>query len=301
MRAVKIGIIGPLEIRIAQCASRSIPKYISHKTEGIHTHLIMGLAAGRLEMIPTNARKVVTFLCKALLDVSNKSGNQIVHGDIKPENIIVTAKGTLKLIDWGCATLNESIPLVEKGGYYAPVGTPGYLPPEAFSEDNPITTKFDSWAIGATLYKLLSRNQPLFTGENPNNPVILLQLPQYEAEFKEKLAALPRAEGVPELIYEVMKQLLRVNPAERISPTEALNLISNPPSVTLPAALGSRQETHIKKKSPKTHHSRPRGGSPTRSPYLAPEMKVKPSMRSRLTSVAKEKLPQIHSKPKFKA
>ena len=78
----------------------------------------------------------------------------LVHGDIKPENIIVTKrkeKTVFKMVDFGSIT--------EAYGVVTRAGTPSYLAPERFKQA-PITEQTEIFAIGVTLYEALTRKYP---------------------------------------------------------------------------------------------------------------------------------------------
>ena len=88
----------------------------------------------------------------------------LVHGDIKPENIIVTKrkeKLVFKMVDFGSIT--EAYSDVTRAG------TPSYLAPERFNQV-PITEQTEVYAIGVTLYESLTQKYPFGEIEPFQNP-----------------------------------------------------------------------------------------------------------------------------------
>ncbi|MDC3956061.1 protein kinase [Polyangium jinanense] len=107
--------------------------------------------------LPTH--EVLT-LAHAVLDVLVAAHEKrILHRDLKPENIFLTQAGTIKVLDFGLARALE--PAVQQGrivtSFGTTMGTPGFMPPEQARGDwNEVDATSDLWAVGATLYTLLS-------------------------------------------------------------------------------------------------------------------------------------------------
>ncbi len=88
-------------------------------------------------------------------------GHGIVHRDIKPENIMITREGVVKLADLGLARSSEAVDTVTLDG--AALGTPHYMAPEQARGDPDIDIRADIYALGATLFHLVTGEFP-FTG-----------------------------------------------------------------------------------------------------------------------------------------
>ncbi len=91
----------------------------------------------------------------------------VIHRDIKPDNVMITTEGGLKLIDLGVARL----PQVEDFKVDEIPGTPGFMAPEQF-EGNAGDTLTDQFALGVTLYRW-------FTGVWPYGEQEVFQRPRF--------------------------------------------------------------------------------------------------------------------------
>ena len=106
----------------------------------------------------------IGLLLQVLDAVGHAHANLIVHRDIKPSNILVTADGTVKLLDFGIAKLLEGEGSGERTALTADgrALTPDYAAPEQVRGEV-VTTATDVYASGVLLYLLLSGRHPTTT------------------------------------------------------------------------------------------------------------------------------------------
>ena len=128
----------------------------------------------------------------------------VIHRDIKPGNLLLTADGQVKLSDFGIARLFGSGPHTSAGSV---LGTAEFMSPEQ-AEGRPVGPRSDLYSLGGVLYTLLAR-RPLFRGKSL--PELLLKQ-RFEAPA-------PLAELAPEApaeLQQIVMQLLSKDPEQRI-------------------------------------------------------------------------------------
>ncbi len=114
---------------------------------------------GRLKV--GDAVHIVLDVARAL---EHAHGSAIVHRDIKPANILLTTAGLAKLSDLGLAKRTDEASHLTNARHG--VGTPYYMPYEQALNAKAADTRSDLFALGATLYHLLTGDVP-FPGNGP--------------------------------------------------------------------------------------------------------------------------------------
>lgn len=151
------------------------------------------------------AVEIITGVLEALR-VAHGAG--IVHGDVKPGNVLLEPSGAVKLADFGLSWLIDDASLSSLGD--GPVGTPAYMAPEVvLGESNRAAS--DLWSAGTVFYQMLAGRTPFATSH-------LQQL------FLSVLNAdpPPLASDVPPGVRRLVAGLLAKDPADRPDPATAL-------------------------------------------------------------------------------
>ena len=121
---------------------------------------------------PLSPGIAVDYLLQALQAIAEGHTHGIVHRDVKPSNLFLTerADGTplIKVLDFGIAkTLESDRPddFSLTNSEDLQLGSPTYMPPEQFHNPRDVDARADIWALGVTLYELISGKQP-FKGKS---------------------------------------------------------------------------------------------------------------------------------------
>ena len=185
------------------------------------------------------------------LGVAHAEG--IVHRDIKPDNLMITAKGELKLVDLGIAKrVNEDQTLTQTG---EAVGTPQYISTEQIRGVKDIDARADIYSLGATFYQLVTGHAPYkgTSGALVMSMHLTQPLPDprlHEPSLSEglcrvlrKMMAKEREERYPN-VYVLDRDLYRMQIGERPEADEPsvsgiTTLLTSEPVQTPPSARAS--------------------------------------------------------------
>ncbi|MBL8726527.1 MAG: protein kinase [Planctomycetes bacterium] len=104
---------------------------------------------------------VVAFAAEVAEALDHAHEHGVVHRDVKPSNILVRQDGKAMLVDFGVARADDGAMRTATGDL---VGTPSYMAPEQL-QGGVVDRRTDVWALGATLYEMLTMRLP-FVGDN---------------------------------------------------------------------------------------------------------------------------------------
>ena len=142
--------------------------YVEHGKISGHLYLLMEYVEGEnlKELYARYDRVLVENVAQILIDMSlgleHVHANGYMHLDFKPENVLVTRNGSVRLVDFDLAQQIPEKPI--KASKKNP-GTPSYMAPEQLL-GQPISHRVDIFSYGVTAYELLTNQKP-FPGETP--------------------------------------------------------------------------------------------------------------------------------------
>ncbi len=169
--------------------------------------------------------------------------HQIIHRDIKPDNIMITQDGGVKLTDLGLArTAKQDSTLTISG---VVMGSPAYISPEQATGEKDLDTRSDIYALGASLFHMLAGEVP-YDGETPLH-VMLKHMNEPVPDVRRKVPEVSEATRL--LIMKLMakrpeQRLQAAQHVEAVARTieEALARGQNPPPIpTVLLPPGARQ------------------------------------------------------------
>jgi eukaryotic-like serine/threonine-protein kinase len=170
--------------------------------------------ASRIARGPIELIQVVDIARQAADALTEAHAHQIIHRDIKPQNIMITARGQVKVLDFGLAKSVKDTPpsqgdaataksLTNEG---AIAGTVAYMSPEQLRGD-PLDGRSDIFSLGAVIYEMVSGHSPFASGSAATTiSAILNREPPMLARY---------IRDVPEALEWIVTKALRKDREER--------------------------------------------------------------------------------------
>jgi eukaryotic-like serine/threonine-protein kinase len=156
-----------------------------------------------LERLSVGDALHVVLICADALKHAHDQG--MVHRDVKPDNILVTRTGTVKVSDFGLAkAIDEDVALTQSG---TGLGTPLYMSPEQARNAKYADLRSDIYSLGCTLYYFL-------TGEHAFDGESTLEIMESKLKGQFKSARRLNSE-IPERLDLMIDKMLAKDPAYR--------------------------------------------------------------------------------------
>ena len=206
------------------------------ESEGIH-YLVMeyvdGIDLSKLvhRLGPLPVAEACEIVRQAALGLAHVDEQQLVHRDLKPSNLMLSASGTVKILDLGLAriefgALSDEEPAAHdmtQRGYL--LGTIDYVSPEQARHASEVDIRSDIYSLGCTFYKLLAGQPPFGSLQQSSVAAKILA--------HEHMPPPPLAEyraGVPEEVELVLGRMLAKNPDDRFQTPHELCAALAPPA-----------------------------------------------------------------------
>ena len=171
---------------------------------------------------PVDSHSVAEYAKQIASGLQAAHSNHIVHRDIKPSNILVTETGTVKILDFGIAKMNDQ-QLTKTG---ATLGTIGYMSPERI-RGNASGPESDIWSLGVLMYQMLTGRQPF---RSSTQEAIMYKILNEEPAYHEDLPP-----GTPDYLQAIIQRALAKEVHHRYaSMSEVMNDLATPNEVTQP-------------------------------------------------------------------
>jgi eukaryotic-like serine/threonine-protein kinase len=181
--------------------------------------LLHGIACDKLCLalggkLPVEAACAIGLQALDVLRAAHLNG--IIHRDIKPANLFLLRSGEVKVLDFGIARVRETLATgALSTGSGVLLGTPAFMAPEqAMGKASDVDARADIWAIGATLFALMSG---LTVHEGDSGRELLVKL--VTQPTRSVLEVLPE---IPEAIADVVDRALDVDRENRWSSATAM-------------------------------------------------------------------------------
>ncbi len=155
---------------------------------------------------------VVEIMLQAARALSYAHSHDIIHRDIKPDNLMITKEGTVKIADLGIAKKLDRTREATDAGLV--LGTPNYMAPEQATDAALTDRRSDVYALGSTVYHMFS-GKPPYQGKNALE--ILTNVVKRKPEPIEKLRP-----DLPKHLLAIINKMMARDPERRYQSMDEL-------------------------------------------------------------------------------
>jgi eukaryotic-like serine/threonine-protein kinase len=182
-----------------------------------------------LERQAPTQQQAMEIMSQVLDALSYAHARGIIHRDISPANIFVSAGGTVKIIDFGLAKAATDLRLTREG---SPIGAAHYMSPEQIRGAQDIDARTDIYSCGVVLYELLTGKKP-FEGDNAFD----IMKAQTEQTPPSPMEANPQ---ISTALSEIVLRALAKKPEARFQSADALLLALREVPAEITPSLAAR-------------------------------------------------------------
>ncbi len=182
---------------------------------GEHPYIAMEFVEGetlrdKIKKGPLKPEEAVDIVSQVAVGLGEAHGKGIIHRDIKSANIMVTAKGQAKVMDFGLAKLQGGSSLTRS---QTTLGTVAYMSPEQ-ARGGELDQRTDIWSLGVVLYEMLIGRLP-FRGDHDQTVIYSILHQEPESLIKARPGLDP---GLGQIVWKALSK----KPADRYQTMEEL-------------------------------------------------------------------------------
>jgi eukaryotic-like serine/threonine-protein kinase len=181
-------------------------------------YLVMEFVEGAPIVTPDSTRKLVDLAVQIADGLSAAHAAGVIHRDLKPDNILVTREGRVKILDFGLAKAaaaatspedaTRTVNLTNPG---STIGTVAYMSPEQARGNAELSVQSDQFSLGLVLYELAAGKRPFERGSAAETMTAII---------REDVPPLPATTPAP--FRWIVERLLSKEPSDRYDSTRDL-------------------------------------------------------------------------------
>jgi len=230
---------------LAELRHSNLPRVTDYFEEDGRTYLVMDFVSGQRmddiiaqkgKLTEEDALKWTQQLMEALAYCHGKG---VIHRDIKPQNVIITAQKEAILVDFGLAKMADPTKPYTSTAMRG-IGTPEYAPPEQYyTKQGHSAPPTDIYSLGALLYHALTGVVPSTVAERAGNPRSLAPVHEHNENISKataeaimkalSLQSIKRFQNVSEMHEALFGTPLETPVAKSVAPTRADTSVQQPP------------------------------------------------------------------------
>jgi len=206
---------------------------------------------------------------KILVGLTQVHSHGMIHRDIKPDNIRITMRGEVKIMDFGIALDPGEMNLTQPGIL---IGSPHYLAPEQILGDR-IDPRADLFSFGITFYEMLTGTRPFFERDGKSVYMVIKSGKYDKIESKRS--------DVPAFLKNIVEKCLELDPNDRPASSDSVAqslqefLLSHYSLSFEPRLRKFLMESHILKGDPSKIEVQEKTLAPYKAPWWKPRMNAR--------------------------